>query len=82
MATARFRLLSVALYTSPIPPTPIWAVTSYGPRRVPAVSAIGVGPDYRRNGGADLTGRASSRGVLALICVPHRISRAFGDPRV
>ena len=29
------RFVSVARYTSPIPPTPIWAVTSYGPRRVP-----------------------------------------------
>ena len=35
MATCRARLVSVARYTSPIPPTPIWAVTSYGPRRVP-----------------------------------------------
>ena len=32
---ARFRLVSVARYTSPMPPTPIWAVTSYGPRRLP-----------------------------------------------
>ena len=39
MATARFRLMSVALFTSPIPPTPIWAVTSYGPRWVPGVRA-------------------------------------------
>ena len=30
------RLVSVAHYTSPMPPTPIWAVISYGPRRVPA----------------------------------------------
>ena len=34
---------------SPIPPTPIWAVISYGPRRVPGVRAIRVGPDYVRN---------------------------------
>ena len=39
MATARFRLVSVALYTSPIPPTPISAAISYGPRRVPGVRA-------------------------------------------
>src|SRR5438094_9071674 len=38
MATARFKFRSVARYTSPIPPTPIWAVTSYGPRRVPGVN--------------------------------------------
>jgi hypothetical protein len=25
-----------------MPPTPSWAVTSYGPRRVPGVKAIGV----------------------------------------
>ncbi len=36
-ATSRFSLVSVARYTSPIPPTPIWAVISYGPRRVPGV---------------------------------------------
>jgi hypothetical protein len=42
MATARFRFVSVARYTSPIPPTPICAVTSYGPRRVPGVRAKGV----------------------------------------
>src|SRR5262245_52223603 len=39
MATARFRLVSVALYTSPMPPAPIRATTSYGPRRVPGVSS-------------------------------------------
>ena len=38
MATCRARLVSVARYTSPIPPTPIWAVTSYGPRRVPGAN--------------------------------------------
>ena len=31
MATDRFRLVSVALYTSPISPTPIWVVISYRP---------------------------------------------------
>ena len=39
MATSRPSLVSFAFHTSPIPPTPIWAVTSYGPRRVPGVSA-------------------------------------------
>src|SRR5262245_25728331 len=38
MATWRLRFVSVARYTSPIPPTPIWAVTSYGPRRVPGIN--------------------------------------------
>ena len=37
IATWRFRFVSVARYTSPIPPTPICAVTSYGPRRAPGV---------------------------------------------
>ncbi len=32
-------LMSRALYTSPMPPTPIWAAISYGPRRVPGVRA-------------------------------------------
>src|SRR4026209_1855973 len=35
MATVRRRRVSVALYTSPMPPTPTGARTSYGPRRVP-----------------------------------------------
>jgi hypothetical protein len=35
IATWRFSLVSVARYTSPIPPTPIWATTSYGPMQVP-----------------------------------------------
>jgi hypothetical protein len=34
----------VARYTSPIPPWPSGATISYGPRRVPEVSAIGDGP--------------------------------------
>ncbi len=38
-ATSRFSFVSVARYTSPIPPSPIWAVTSYGPRQVPGVRA-------------------------------------------
>ena len=38
-ATSRFSFVSVARYTSPIPPTPIWAAISYGPRRVPGESA-------------------------------------------
>jgi hypothetical protein len=43
MAIDRFRFVSVARYTSPMPPTPIWAVTSYGPRRVPGCSGNGLG---------------------------------------
>jgi hypothetical protein len=38
MATSRFSLVSVARHT-PIPPTPIRAVTAYGPRRIPRVRA-------------------------------------------
>ena len=40
--------VSVARHTSPMPPTPIWAEISYGPRRVPAVRATASGCDYRR----------------------------------
>ena len=40
MATSRPSLLSRARYTSPIPPAPICARTSYEPRRVPEVKAI------------------------------------------
>src|SRR5262245_14587173 len=47
MATARFRLVSVARYTCPMPPSPICAETSYGPRRVPGVRAKTV-VDYMR----------------------------------
>ena len=53
IATWRFSFVSVARYTSPMPPTPIWATTSYGPRRVPGVKAktgaiIRSGGRYRR----------------------------------
>jgi hypothetical protein len=42
--------VSVAQYTSPMPPTPIWLVTSYGPRRVPGARDMGESDrrDYRR----------------------------------
>src|SRR5215831_11400312 len=39
--TMRSRRVSLALYTSPIPPAPMGAGISYGPSRVPAVKAIG-----------------------------------------
>jgi hypothetical protein len=41
MATSRPSLVSRAGYTSPIPPSPIWATTSYVPSLVPAASVIG-----------------------------------------
>src|SRR5437773_10871808 len=37
MATARSSRVSRARYTSPIPPAPMGATISYGPRRVPEV---------------------------------------------
>ena len=39
-ATSRPSRVSRARYTSPMPPTPIWAWTSYGPRRVPGERLI------------------------------------------
>jgi len=39
MATARPRFVSVARYTSPIPPAPICSAISYAPILVPGVSA-------------------------------------------
>ena len=41
MATWRFRLVSVARYTSPMPPTPRGDRISYGPRRVPGCNGKG-----------------------------------------
>ena len=38
MATCRFRFVSVARYTSPIPPTPSRETTSYGPTCVPGLN--------------------------------------------
>jgi hypothetical protein len=38
MATCRPRFGSVARYTSPMPPAPIWPVISYGPSRVPGAN--------------------------------------------
>jgi len=43
IATCRFRLLSVARYTSPMPPTSTWAVISYGPIRAPGAKATASG---------------------------------------
>src|SRR5476649_97443 len=40
MATTRFRRLSRALYTSPMPPAPSGVRISYGPSFVPPVNAI------------------------------------------
>ena len=51
------RFVSVARYTSPIPPTPIWAVISYGPRRVPGFNDTAVGWNCR-----DYTRMRESRG--------------------
>jgi hypothetical protein len=45
----RFRLVSVARYTSPIPPAPMRAAISYGPSRVPGVNAIPAGRFYALN---------------------------------
>ena len=42
IATWRFRLVSLARYTSPMPPAPICAVISYTPRRVPGAERHGV----------------------------------------
>ena len=39
-ATSRPNRESIALYTSPMPPAPIWVVISYEPSRVPGLSAI------------------------------------------
>src|SRR5262245_1026767 len=49
IATVRPRRVSVALYTSPIPPAPRGAMTSYGPSRVPGASATLRGRFYREN---------------------------------
>src|SRR6185436_6834237 len=40
-ATTRSRRVSVARYTSPIPPAPSGLTISYGPRRAPEASAKG-----------------------------------------
>jgi hypothetical protein len=42
MATTRSSRVSLARYTSPMPPAPSSVSISYGPRRVPAVSDMGV----------------------------------------
>ena len=47
MATVRFRLVSVARYTWPMPPSPMRADTSYGPMRVPGVSDMMFGLNRR-----------------------------------
>ena len=43
----RFSFVSVARYTWPMPPSPMWAVTSYGPMRVPGVSDMLFGLNRR-----------------------------------
>ncbi len=43
-ATSRSSLVSLACHTSPIPPWPILAVTSYGPSVVPGWSGMALDP--------------------------------------
>ena len=45
MATVRSKRVSVAYQTSPIPPSPILAVTAYGPRRAPGETGMVVRDD-------------------------------------
>src|SRR5262245_35094002 len=54
-----------------MPPTPICAVTSYGPRRVPGGRAIWCGADYRR--------RDLAEGVCEFVRI--KSSPAFGPAR-
>ena len=42
-ATSRSSLVSRARYTSPMPPSPILAVTEYGPRAVPGDRGMATG---------------------------------------
>src|SRR5437773_7876144 len=46
MATARSSRVSRARYTSPIPPAPMGATISYGPRRLPEARFTGAGQEY------------------------------------
>ena len=57
--------LSVARYTSPMPPSPIRAATSYEPMRVPGVRATRFGSNYRgrETGSGSVTKNADSLDV-------------------
>ena len=46
MATSRSSLVSLARYTSPMPPVPMGARISYGPSRVPAAKGMGLERSY------------------------------------
>src|SRR5215208_5269446 len=47
MATNRFRRVSRAFQTSPMPPAPRWERISYGPSRVPGARAMEGAQEYR-----------------------------------
>ncbi len=47
----RLSFVSLARYTSPIPPWPMRAVTSYEPRRVRGSNGMAGKPDYSTVGG-------------------------------
>src|SRR4051812_13532873 len=61
IATIRWRRVSRALYTSPIPPTPMGSSISYGPRRAPLDScmrlALAGSMYHRRLGGSGMDNR-------------------------
>src|SRR5438270_8580354 len=52
IATSRLSFVSRARHTSPIPPAPIGATISYGPRRVPAVTVTEYADSTRHSGHA------------------------------
>jgi hypothetical protein len=82
MATARFRLVSVALHTSPMPPTPIWVLISYGPMRVPGVRANPRGLQARdlSADGITLTDAAVvPNAAHASVARSHDLKRRTGD---
>ena len=68
--------LSVARYTSPMPPSPIRAATSYEPMRVPGVRATRFGSNYRgrETGSGSVTKNADSleRHVPTFRITPYR----------
>src|SRR5438477_6636479 len=83
IATSRLSLVSRARYTSPMPPAPIGATISYGPRRVPA--ARGMELQIERKAlivlAGDLSVTGKRRGDRPLPNGPRRLQGPPADQR-
>ncbi len=77
-ATSRSSFVSRARYTSPMPPSPILAVTAYGPRVVPGWRAISIQAVESRGSARSVAGL----GATVLFDDTRRVERPKPDTNV